>query len=166
MENITYTQAVERLEEIMSLIQGGGMDVDKLAVALKEASALVQFCRSKLYKVDEDDDKSANHMYLLSQVIKLGTIAFKQAYRLVVRGYFNTMSNIIGCYVFGSYDGRQWALLGRNEKNGRFTDIGCNISHTDVKFLRLCLAGQLSKDSRIDFVEVAAEGSMLNNKVR
>ena len=30
------------------------MDVDKLAVALKEASALVQFCRGKLYKVDEE----------------------------------------------------------------------------------------------------------------
>ena len=54
MENLTYTQAVERLEEIMSSIQGGGMDVDKLAVALKEASALVQFCRGKLYKVDEE----------------------------------------------------------------------------------------------------------------
>ena len=54
MENITYTQAVGRLEEIMNSIQGGGMDVDKLAIALKEASALVQFCRGKLYKVDED----------------------------------------------------------------------------------------------------------------
>ena len=54
MENLTYTQAVERLEEILSSIQGGGMDVDKLAVALKEASALVQFCRGKLYKVDEE----------------------------------------------------------------------------------------------------------------
>ena len=54
MDNMTYTQAVERLEEIMSSIQGGGMDVDKLAVALKEASALVQFCRGKLYKVDEE----------------------------------------------------------------------------------------------------------------
>lgn len=54
MENITYTQAVERLEEIMNSIQGGGMDVDKLAVALKEASVLVQFCRDKLYKVDEE----------------------------------------------------------------------------------------------------------------
>ena len=54
MENMTYTQAVERLEEIMNSIQGGGMDVDKLAVALKEASSLVQFCRGKLYKVDED----------------------------------------------------------------------------------------------------------------
>ena len=54
MENITYTQAVERLEEIMNSIQGGGMDVDRLAVTLKEASVLVQFCRDKLYKVDEE----------------------------------------------------------------------------------------------------------------
>lgn len=51
---MTYAQAVERLEEIMNSIQGGGMDVDKLAVALKEASALVQFCRGKLFKVDEE----------------------------------------------------------------------------------------------------------------
>jgi exodeoxyribonuclease VII small subunit len=54
MESITYTQAVERLEEIMNKVQTGGMDVDNLAVALKEASALVQFCRGKLYKVDEE----------------------------------------------------------------------------------------------------------------
>ena len=54
MEKMTYTQAVERLEEIMNSIQGGGMDVDKLAVALKEASVLVQFCRDKLYKVDNE----------------------------------------------------------------------------------------------------------------
>ncbi len=54
MENMTYTQAVERLEEIMNAIQGGGMDVDKLAVALKEASALVRFCRGRLYQVDEE----------------------------------------------------------------------------------------------------------------
>lgn len=51
---MTYAQAVERLEEIMNSIQSGGMDVDKLAVALKEASALVQFCRGKLFKVDEE----------------------------------------------------------------------------------------------------------------
>ena len=202
----------------------------------------------KLYKVDTDDGVSTNNgMYLLSQVIKLGTIAFKQAYRLVVRGYFETPgvaygningvdveitgvhvdklkngttlkmcykpqygqnlwvdtetgdvlsvkivnaetkedvtntiaipdasvrysvakdSNPIGCYVFGSYDGRKWGLLGRNEKGGKFTDIGCNIAHSDVKFLRLCISGQLSKDSRIDFVEIAAEGSVLNAKIR
>ena len=54
MNTMTYTKAVERLEEIMNLIQGGSMDVDKLAVALKEADALVKFCRSKLFEVDEE----------------------------------------------------------------------------------------------------------------
>ena len=51
---MTYSQAIARLEEIMAAIQSGGMDIDKLAVALKEASALVQFCRGRLYKVDEE----------------------------------------------------------------------------------------------------------------
>ncbi len=65
MKNMTYTQAVERLEKIMNSIQGGGMDVDKLAVTLKEAEALVKFCRSKLFEVDEEvkqllDDISAD----------------------------------------------------------------------------------------------------------
>jgi exodeoxyribonuclease VII small subunit len=54
MDNMTYSQAITRLEEIMATIQGGGMDIDRLAVALKEASELVKFCRGKLYKVDEE----------------------------------------------------------------------------------------------------------------
>ena len=67
MENMTYTQAVERLEVIMSSIQNGGMDVDRLAVALEEAAALVRLCRSKLFKVDEEvkhllEDVAANDL--------------------------------------------------------------------------------------------------------
>lgn len=54
MEEMNYSRAVERLEEIMNTIQGGGIDVDKLADLLKEASELVKFCRAKLYKVDEE----------------------------------------------------------------------------------------------------------------
>ena len=105
-------------------------------------------------------------MYLLSNVIKLGTIAFKQAYRLVVRGYFETTAAKLGLYVFGSYDGRQWAMIGANERDGQFTDIGCKISHTDIRFLRVCLAGKISKDTRIDYIEVSADGSALNGKLR
>lgn len=125
----------------------------------------------KLYKVDADDNDT-NKVYLLSNIIKLGTIAFKQAYRLVVRGYFETEDDAkLGLYVFGSYDGRQWALLGGNERDenyqsGKFTDIGCKISHTDIRFLRVCLAGKLSKDTRIDYIEVSADGSALNGKLR
>ena len=117
------------------------------------------------YKVDADDNDT-NKVYLLSNVIKLGTIAFKQAYRLVVRGYFETVAAKLGLYVFGSYDGRQWSMIGANERDGQFTDIGCKISHTDIRFLRVCLAGKLSKDTRIDYIEVSADGSALNGKLR
>ena len=54
MENMTYTAAVARLEEIMSLVQSGQMDVDALAGTLKEATELLRFCNEKLHKVDEE----------------------------------------------------------------------------------------------------------------
>ena len=73
---------------------------------------------------------------------------------------------LLGLYIFGSYDGRQWAFLGGNERKGSFTDIGCKIERKDVKFLRYALAGQLKGNSRIDFAELSAKGSVLNNKIR
>ena len=72
----------------------------------------------------------------------------------------------IGCYVFGSYDGRKWAMLGGNEKQGKFTDIGCKIERTDVKFFRICLAGQITGKSRIDYTEISSAPSILNTKIR
>ncbi|MBR5593981.1 MAG: exodeoxyribonuclease VII small subunit [Bacteroidaceae bacterium] len=54
MEKITYAEAMTRLEEITAKIQGGKIDIDELAGLLKEAQLLVQFCREKLYKVDEE----------------------------------------------------------------------------------------------------------------
>ena len=54
MENITYSEAMTRLEEIMGKIQGGKIDIDELAGLLKEAQELVKFCREKIYKVDEE----------------------------------------------------------------------------------------------------------------
>lgn len=53
-ENITYNEAVARLEEIMNHLQGGNVDVDKLAKELTEAQELIAFCRSRIFKVDED----------------------------------------------------------------------------------------------------------------
>ena len=130
----------------------------------------------EFYKVDEEGDNSTplekkkesdNKFFYLSQPIKLGSIGFKQAYRFAVRGYFNVLSGCyIGCYIMGSYDGRKWALLGGNEKSGTFTDIGCKIERTDVRFYRICLAGQLAGDSRIDYIEISSMPSVLNTKIR
>lgn len=54
MENMTYTKAVSRLEEIMDSVQNGKLDVDELSGLLKEATELLRFCNGKLYKVDEE----------------------------------------------------------------------------------------------------------------
>ena len=54
MKNITYAEAMARLEEITTKIQGGKVDIDELSGLLKEAQELVKFCREKIYKVDEE----------------------------------------------------------------------------------------------------------------
>ena len=53
-KNMSYAEAVERLEGIMSKVESGSVDVDSLSALLKEAGELITFCRSKLYSVDEE----------------------------------------------------------------------------------------------------------------
>ena len=54
MENMTYNEAVCRLDEIMNRVQNGKLDVDELSGMLKEAQQLELFCRNKLHMVDEE----------------------------------------------------------------------------------------------------------------
>lgn len=72
----------------------------------------------------------------------------------------------VGIVVEGSYDGIKFAPLGYNRKTGKFTNIGCLVEHTDVRFFRVCLAGQVTGKTRIDYMELSADGSMLNTKIR
>lgn len=51
---LTYSAAVARLEEIMTQIQSGSVDIDKLTKELAEAQELINFCRDHIYKVEED----------------------------------------------------------------------------------------------------------------
>lgn len=52
--NMTYAQAMQRLEDIMNEIPSGALDIDSLAAVLKEADEMVKFCKNRLYKVDEE----------------------------------------------------------------------------------------------------------------
>ena len=54
MKKITYAEAMSRLEEIVSRVQTGKIDIDELSGLLKEAQQLINFCREKIYKVDEE----------------------------------------------------------------------------------------------------------------
>lgn len=50
----TYSEAVRKLEAIVSKIEGNELDIDQLADNIKEAQKLIKFCRDKLYKADAD----------------------------------------------------------------------------------------------------------------
>lgn len=56
-ENLTYEKAMEELEQIVSKIEEGKMNVDFLAENLKRAKDLVAFCKRKLTSVDDEVSK-------------------------------------------------------------------------------------------------------------
>ena len=53
----TYSEAMKRLETIVSQIESGELDIDELGNQLKEAQKLIKFCRDKMYKADEEIKK-------------------------------------------------------------------------------------------------------------
>lgn len=54
---MTYGEAVKRLELLVSQIESDNLEVDLLIEKLKEAQELVEFCKEKLYKVDQEIKK-------------------------------------------------------------------------------------------------------------
>jgi len=48
----SYTQAAERLEEILTKIEEGQVDIDELSGLVEEAAGLVQMCRDKILSAE------------------------------------------------------------------------------------------------------------------
>lgn len=57
MKDLTYTQAIQRLEQITRSIEEGTLDIDQLASQLKEAQTLLDQCKKTLQKVESDVNK-------------------------------------------------------------------------------------------------------------
>lgn len=57
MEKQTYTEAIERVEEIVSELESGQLDIDDVSTRLKEAQQLLKFCKTHLNKVENDVKK-------------------------------------------------------------------------------------------------------------
>lgn len=55
---MSYTQAMQRLELILSQLEEGNKSVDELSALVKEASELVKFCRTKLRSTEEEIQKA------------------------------------------------------------------------------------------------------------
>lgn len=53
-KNITYEQAIKRLEEIVSGFEQDSLELDRLTAQLAEAQDLIKFCNDRLQKVEND----------------------------------------------------------------------------------------------------------------
>ena len=51
---MSYTEAIDRLNEIIQQMESGELDVDALTETLKEARQLLAFCKQKLHTIDQD----------------------------------------------------------------------------------------------------------------
>ncbi|WP_027419858.1 exodeoxyribonuclease VII small subunit [Crocinitomix catalasitica] len=54
---LKYDEALEQLQEIVSLLERKEIDIDDLANKVKEAKLLVDFCRKKLEDTEEQISK-------------------------------------------------------------------------------------------------------------
>lgn len=50
MENYSYKQAIEELENIVSEIESGNLDLDELLKKVERAATLIVYCKEKLKK--------------------------------------------------------------------------------------------------------------------
>ena len=57
MDKLTYTQAKEELETIVSELETGQSDMDSLTEKVKRAAILIAFCKEKLTKTDKELQK-------------------------------------------------------------------------------------------------------------
>ncbi|GAB2495119.1 exodeoxyribonuclease VII small subunit [Algoriphagus taiwanensis] len=58
MTETSYTQAMQRLEMILSQLEEGNKTVDELSDLVKEAASLVKICREKLRTTEADIQKA------------------------------------------------------------------------------------------------------------
>jgi len=61
-KEITYSQALAELEDIISRIESEEVDVDALSEKVKRAAMLIRFCREKLKSTEEDVKKVLSEM--------------------------------------------------------------------------------------------------------
>jgi len=56
-KSITYTEAMNEIETIISQIEEGDLDVDLLSEKVKRVTELIRICKEKLYKTEEEVKK-------------------------------------------------------------------------------------------------------------
>jgi exodeoxyribonuclease VII small subunit len=55
-QKISYSEAVNEIEEILNQIENGELDVDELTEKVKRVTLLIKICKSKLKSTEEEID--------------------------------------------------------------------------------------------------------------
>lgn len=58
MENLTYSNAMREIEEILKYIESQEVDVDVLVDKVKRATELIRFCKTKLRTAEQELQKT------------------------------------------------------------------------------------------------------------
>ena len=53
----TYRQSIEEIEAILAKIESGETDIDNLAEEIKRAAKLLQECKEKLFRTEQEVEK-------------------------------------------------------------------------------------------------------------
>lgn len=61
-KNLTYSEAISTIDEILQQIEAGELDVDELAEKVRQASELLKLCKSKLFNTEKEVEKVLKEM--------------------------------------------------------------------------------------------------------
>lgn len=53
-KSLSYKESINRINEIVELIEGGELDIDELTILVKEATGLIAACKDKLQNAQID----------------------------------------------------------------------------------------------------------------
>ena len=68
---LSYTQASERLEEIIQALEDGEIDIDELSANVKEAAQLLDLCKKKIEQADIEVKDIAEHLEIEAESEKV-----------------------------------------------------------------------------------------------
>ena len=61
-KKLSYTEAINEIEEILVKIEDENINVDELSDYLKRVAELVKYCKSKLFSIEADVEKILNEI--------------------------------------------------------------------------------------------------------
>ena len=72
-KNLTYSEAIAHIEDILHQIETGELDVDEMAEKVKQASELLKLCKGKLFNTEKEVEKILKGMEAVNRDEGQGT---------------------------------------------------------------------------------------------